>query len=49
MKQFLIAYITQNDNILTTTISASTQKEAIRAFYLNNCVDEIIAVTEIEK
>lgn len=49
MKLYLIAYITSNDGVLTRKIWAETQKSAIEKFYLENCVDEIIAVTELEK
>lgn len=49
MKEYLIAYCTQNDRILTMSVVAKSQKEAIKIFYLDNCLDAIIAITLIER
>lgn len=49
MKEYLIAYIASNGRILTEKIFAENQKDAIKKFNLYNYLDEIIAITEIEK
>ncbi len=48
-KNYLIAYIAYNERILTTKITAESQKDAIKQFYLGNCIDEIIAITLLEE
>lgn len=48
MKEYLIAYLTYNGNVLPKRIFANSQKDAIRKFNLYNANCDILAVTLIE-
>lgn len=48
MKEYLIAYLAHNGNILPKRIFANSQKDAIRKFSLSNANCDILAVTLIE-
>lgn len=47
--KFLIAYICQNDRVMTDIEYATSQEKAIKYFRLRDKTSKILAITVIEK